>query len=268
MLGGDIFVADSRYDRFGWDYPLVNPAPVEALAWVRRHASETGGPVLELACGTGPMLAALAADGHEAVGLDASETMLDLARGRLAALPLEAAGRVRLVRGDMREFSLDRTFALALVADNSLREVETVDAMRACLRCIRRHLEPDGRLLVVERRFDPTRYSDGVAEWPWSEPLVHPQTGATVQRRIRVRFDEEQRRVHGVMAYRTIAADASESEEELPFESPVLETAEYMALFSETGFEARPFRGYSSTPDDGQGPILTFVATPTRAGRR
>lgn len=261
-----MLTSDSRYDRFGWDYPLVNPADDEALAWLRDHGRETGGPILELACGTGPLLAALAADGHEAVGLDASQTMLSLARRRLAALPDETTDRVRLVQGDMREFSLDRTFALAVVADNSLREVETLEGMRACLRCIRAHLQPGGRLLVVERRFDPSRYSDGVAEWPWSEPLAHPETGALVQRRIRIRFDERQRRLHGVMTYRTLSGDTSECQEELPFESPVLEPAEYLTLFMEAGFEARIFGGYSSLPDDGQSPILCFVATALRAG--
>jgi len=267
-LEAGMLPGDSRYDRFGWDYTHVNPPDARALAWVRRHARETGGPVLELACGTGPLLAALAAEGHAVAGLDASMVMLDLARKRIAALAGDVGGHVELVRGDMRDFQLAPEFALAVVADNSWREVETLEGMRSCLRCIRRHLRPDGRLLVAERRFDPSKYTGGVAEWPWSAPLPHPESGVVVRRRIRVRFDAQHRRLQGVMTYRTVAADASEGpvDESFPFESPVLEPEAYIALFAEAGFEARVFGGYGSLPDDGQDPMLCFVAVPTGGG--
>jgi ubiquinone/menaquinone biosynthesis C-methylase UbiE len=41
-----------RYDRFGWDYELHNPLSEKAVSWYAKFASDTGGPVLELACGT------------------------------------------------------------------------------------------------------------------------------------------------------------------------------------------------------------------------
>lgn len=252
--------SDPRYERYGWDYAHFNPPDERALGWYRRHAAQTGGPVLEVACGSGPLLAALARDGHHVVGLDASHTMLDLARRRLAGLPAESARRVRLVRGDMAGFELGCTFALAIVADNSLREVATIDGVRACLRSIRRHLRPGGRLLVAERRFDPARYPGDVAEWPWSDPLVHPETGALVQRRIRVRIDRPSRRLHGVMTYRSTAADGATTVDELPFESPVLEPDDYLALFDEAGFEAECFPGYGGSPGDGLAAVLCFIA--------
>jgi SAM-dependent methyltransferase len=260
--------ADLRYDRFGWDYAIVNPPDERALPWIRGHARETGGPILELACGTGPMLPELAADGYDVVGLDYSAAMLGLAQQRLADVPQEAVARVGLVQGDMREFELDRSFALAFVADNSLREVESLEGVLATLRCIRRHLRPEGRLLVAERRFDESRYPGGVAEWPWSKPLSHPKTGALVRRRIRVRFDKEQRRLHGVMTYRTLSPDGTDGgqDEALPFESPVLEPAEYLDLFKEAGFDARLSCGYGTKPDDGADPILNFVAMPAGTG--
>ena len=245
---------DARYDRFGWDYARFNPLEDRALRWYRRHARETGGPILELACGTGRLLAALATDGHEVVGLDRSETML-----RQAQRHLGSAGTV--VQGDMRAFDLDRRFALAIVADNSLREIESEAGILECLGCVRRHLRPEGRLLVTERRFDPARYPDGVSEHPWSPAGADPATGEALERRVRVRLDTDHRRLHGTMTYRVVGAA---EEVELPFDSLVLHPEDYRRLFRTAGFDCELFVGYEARADDGADPFLCFVCTAAR----
>ena len=242
----------ARYDRFGWDYERFNPLGARALAWYRHHAELGRGAILEIACGTGRLLAALAADGHEVVGLDLSETMLRQARERLG----DAA---TLVQGDMRSFALDRSFALAIIADNSLREIESEEVIVSCLDCVRRHLQPDGRLLVTERRFDPGRYPNGVAEHDWSPAGRDPTTGEAVERRVRVRLDAERRRLYGTMTYRAVGgAEAAD----LAFESVVLRPEEYEPLFAAAGFDTALFVGYEARPDDGVEPHLCFVCTP------
>ncbi len=244
--------SDPRYDRFGWDYARFNPLEERALGWYRGHARLAAGPVLELACGTGRLLAALAGEGYEVVGLDRSAAMLRQARERLGAA-------ATLVEGDMREFALDRQFALAIVADNSLREIETEEGILACLRSVRRHLEPEGRLLVTERRFDPARYPDGVAESPWAPAGRDPATGDDVERRVRVRLDEGQKSLRGVMTYRVVG---SVNETDLPFESLVLLPEDYRRLFAEAGFASVLHVGYEERADDGVDPVLCFVCTP------
>ncbi|HEV2733898.1 MAG TPA: class I SAM-dependent methyltransferase [Longimicrobiaceae bacterium] len=104
------------------------------------HAKLAGGPVLELACGTGQLLVPVARGGARAVGLDLSAPMLAAARARAAAEALE----VRLVEGDMRAFDLDERFALVYVARNSLLHLPTVDDFLACFACVREHLLPGG----------------------------------------------------------------------------------------------------------------------------
>ncbi|HUQ16935.1 MAG TPA: methyltransferase domain-containing protein, partial [Candidatus Saccharimonadales bacterium] len=59
--------------------------PWPDVDWFRSVASGTGGPVLELGCGTGRIAVALAADGHAVVGLDRSEAMLGRAAERARA---------------------------------------------------------------------------------------------------------------------------------------------------------------------------------------
>src|SRR5215471_19155252 len=71
----------------------------------RRLAHATGGPVLELGCGTGRILLPIARDGIPSVGLDASPTMLDILRAKARPSNLE------VVSGRMEQFDFgDRRF--------------------------------------------------------------------------------------------------------------------------------------------------------------
>lgn len=71
----------------------------------------TGGPVLELACGTGRLSVPLALDGHEVVGLDVSAAMLRAARRKAES----AGAEIEFVQGHMRWLELGREFALIVV---------------------------------------------------------------------------------------------------------------------------------------------------------
>ncbi len=81
--------APSLYDVADLYDAIVPPGPCEAF--YRQEARARGGPVLELACGTGRLTLPLARDGHDVVGLDASEAMLAGARRKAA----QAGARAR-----------------------------------------------------------------------------------------------------------------------------------------------------------------------------
>ncbi len=119
---------------------ILPPGPCEAF--YREEARLAGGPVLELACGTGRLTIPIARDGHDVVGLDASRSMLDAAKRKA-----EAAGvPVTLVRGDMRNFDLRRRFGLVVISCNSLAHLTRGEDLRACFAAVRRHLAPGGVL--------------------------------------------------------------------------------------------------------------------------
>jgi SAM-dependent methyltransferase len=254
-----------RYELFGWDYAQRNPPSAPAIRWYLGYANRTGGPILELACGTGSLLTEFASAGYEAVGLDLSDGMLRLARRRISQLPSEAAGRVELVQTDMADFELGRKFPLVVLADNSFRELGTRRELTSCLACIRRHLEPDGLLLLTERRFSRDSYPGGEQEWPWSEPLIDPGSGAEVRRRIHIRVHPVEMRLEGVMVYHSVKPDGTEETETLPFTSLLLHPEDYFPLFEAAGLEARLFVGYEEREDDGEERMLCFVARRTTA---
>jgi SAM-dependent methyltransferase len=251
-----------RYELFGFDYDRYNPPDERAIAWYLRHAAETGGPVLEIACGGGTLLLPLARAGHAVTGLDLSKAMLGRVRGRLADEPAEVRDRVELVRADMSDFDLGRTFPLVILADNSFRELETREELLACLRAIRRHVAPGGRFLLTEARFFSETYAHGKRVWPWTEEYTDPVTGRTVSRQVTVRLDRDERRLHGTMAYRVREPDGSERVEECRYVAPVVTPTEYTAMLRVAGFEPRLFADYEEREDDGESGLLCFVSTP------
>jgi SAM-dependent methyltransferase len=129
-----IYDAPSLYDL------LVPPGPCERF--YRDVARRTGGPILEVACGTGRLTLPLARDGHEVVGLDKSDPMLRAARSKAAEEDLA----ISFHRGDMRSFDLGSRFALVIVSCNSLCQLTETEDLTSCLRQIAAHLVPGGLL--------------------------------------------------------------------------------------------------------------------------
>jgi ubiquinone/menaquinone biosynthesis C-methylase UbiE len=93
--------ADSPLVRY---YDVFSAFPEGDVSYYADLASQSGGPVLELACGTGRVLIPSAQAGATITGLDLSRAMLDRTRQKIAALPAEVQQRVTLVEGIWRNF--------------------------------------------------------------------------------------------------------------------------------------------------------------------
>jgi SAM-dependent methyltransferase len=135
------------YDPFARYYDADFRDYHDDLPLYRELARRTGGPLLELMCGTGRVLLPLAEDGHQLTGVDVSPAMLALARDQLDAANL--AARVSLIEGDVRDVALpDGHFAMAFVAVNSFMHLESVRDQLACLSNVRRALTRRGLLVL------------------------------------------------------------------------------------------------------------------------
>ena len=158
--------------------------------WIE-EAAASGGPVLEIGCGTGRVLIPVARAGIEITGLDLSEHMLRVCRERLAQERDEVQERVRLVRADMRQFDLGEalhgTFALVTTPFRPFQHLTTVEDQLSCLRAVHRHLAPGGRLILD--LFNPSVHflarELNAQEVPDKRPLDLPD-GRHVQRAHRV----------------------------------------------------------------------------------
>ncbi len=130
----------ARY--YDWEHAGFEDDVAMYLGFARR----TGGPVLELACGTGRLLLPLIREGVRVVGVDSSGPMLDTARRALAREGLE--GQAQLHQADMRQLALGERFRLAFVALDSFGLLERRSDQLAALACIRDHLAVGGLVVL------------------------------------------------------------------------------------------------------------------------
>ncbi|MBI4198398.1 MAG: class I SAM-dependent methyltransferase [Chloroflexi bacterium] len=127
-------------------YDAVHQQSKDIPFWVG-EAQRSGGPVLELACGTGRVAVPIAQAGVSVVGLDSSPSLLRTARGKARRLKLPAP-LLRFVKGDMRSFSLGQRFPLVIIPFRSFQLLLSVADQRQALAAIQEHLAPGARLIV------------------------------------------------------------------------------------------------------------------------
>jgi SAM-dependent methyltransferase len=154
-------------------------------------AGRTGGPILELAAGTGRLAVPLAAAGHEVTAVDLDPAMLSRARDRAASIGPAARRRLELVEADLLGLGLPSagTFALAFIALNSLFLLATRAAQHEAVRTLARHLAPGGLAAVDVWLPEP----DDLARFDGR--LIHeylrtdPDTGHEVTKTATARFE-------------------------------------------------------------------------------
>jgi SAM-dependent methyltransferase len=96
--------------------------------------------LLEPACGSGRLVAELAARGYQLTAFDSNRRALDFLRRRLARRGL----RARTFEADMSDFRLARPVDAAYCPINTFRHLLTEQAARRHLECVAQNLRPGG----------------------------------------------------------------------------------------------------------------------------
>jgi SAM-dependent methyltransferase len=169
-------VAPSPYTRADL-YDLMFNSYDADLDFYLGAAKRAGGPVLDVACGTGRVLLPCLAAGIDADGVDNAAAMLD--RLRLNARARGLAPRVELA--DMRDFRMPRRYAFVMIPFNAFAHNLTGDDQIAALSCCHDHLLPGGRLV-----FDAFSATQSMLANPVAPPVLeleisHPETGFPVR---------------------------------------------------------------------------------------
>jgi len=120
--------------------------------WVGQ-AGRYGGPILELAVGTGRIAIPLVEAGFAVTGIDMSDSTLDRAKQKCD----DASVSVDLIKADIRDFHLNKRYPLILIPANTIVHLKEIDELEACLTCVKAHLEPEGRL-IIDTHYPSIRY--------------------------------------------------------------------------------------------------------------
>ena len=146
------------YTSFAELYDLFYEDFTEDIEMYRGFAARTGGPILEIGSGTGRVALALAEEGHTVVGLELSEAMRAVAQRKADRAQL--TDRVTFAAGDMRRFKLDQHFGLIIVPLNTFLHNLTLDDQLTTLNRCKKHLRPDGLLVLDCFNPDPAHAED------------------------------------------------------------------------------------------------------------
>lgn len=135
---------DSVYlDTAPWDIGAAQPALLELV-----DAHPPADPVLDVGCGTGDTVIALAGRGLHVLGIDIVPAAIEQARERAAALPAGAAGRAEFQVDDaLRPSRLGRRFGA--VVDSGFFHLFDQETRDAFARELAETLAPGGRFYLL-----------------------------------------------------------------------------------------------------------------------
>jgi SAM-dependent methyltransferase len=265
------------YSRLSHFYDLENADFIEDLDFWVQLARDSGGPVLELGCGSGRVTQQIARAGINIVGLDNSEEMLELARNKISRKP-DLISRTSLINGDMTKFEIQNpkspnadtqppdhptTFALIIVPFNTFMHLTTQADQLALLTCARKHLVTGGQLVL-----DLTNPAPAYADPP-TESLTLERTfrdelnNLTIEQFSTIRLDRVDQIAQIVYHYDTIDEKAVVHRTLIPITLRYTFPTEVSLLLGQTGFKlAHLYGDYGENPltDDSDRMIVVAEA--------
>jgi ubiquinone/menaquinone biosynthesis C-methylase UbiE len=221
----------SLYDRIARFYDPWSRSVTEDVGFYVDRALASGGPVVELAVGTGRIAVPMAQAGVDVIGVDTSAEMLSVARASAEAAGVEQRLDLRL--GDLREPPISEHVPLVVCPFRSLLHMETEAEKLGALRAARRLLEPGGAYVFDVFSPSPEDIAETHDRWLEREPGIFE----------RAVWDESER---------TLSLSVRSGDDEATFGLHWLSAAEWLLLLGEAGlaveelygwFDGRPYNG-------------------------
>ncbi len=140
---------EGYHDAQGYD--LEEEGYDEDCPLTEQWARSLGGPLLDLACGTGTMAIRMAAQGYQVTGVDIIPEMIEWASQKAAS----QAVSIEWVVADARTFHLQKQFPFIYMLGNAFQHFLTREDQEALLARVREHLHPEGCFLFCTRNPSP-----------------------------------------------------------------------------------------------------------------
>jgi len=238
------------------------------------EAQEAGGPVLELGAGTGRIAFAIAQGGVSVTALEFDPGMLSRMRHRREEASEAIRRRLACVQGDMRDFRLDERFERVFIPFRAFNHNLERDHQLACLRCVREHLAPGGKLLLntFHPSLDFMGRNSGPLEGVWR--LVDEREladGSRILRSEANRYDTVRQLVHSRHRFERFAENGRLVEVHLQvLDMTYFYPSQLREVLLEAGFaDATVYGGFHRGPlEHDQDELVVEATAPTYSAHR
>jgi len=225
-------------------------------------ARRSGGPVLELACGTGRILLPIAREGIAIHGIDNSAPMLNVLRKNIQQEPKDVRELISVAEGDMRDFRSNRQYPLVIIPFRPLQHMYTVEDQLAALNTAAFHLEDEGILAfdLFFPKFDLiySGINEEIHELEW--PL-NSDPGKIVRRYLRKEsVDKVNQNFTAAFIFRTYQGGKVVQEETEPLKMSYYTYPHLRALFMLAGLEiVEEYGSFARAPLDNNAEQMIFI---------
>ncbi len=216
-------MSEALYDSIAGIYDPWSVSVVEDVEYYVEEAVRSGGPVVELAVGSGRIAVPIAAAGIDVIGVDQSSGML--AAARAYAEREGVLDRLDLRKGDLREPPVEGPVPLVIIPFRSLLHLADEGEKLRALRAAAALLGPDGRLVFDV--FAPSRedIDETNGRWIEREPGIFE----------RADWDEDTR---------TLTLSVRSGDAAAAFTLHWLSPTEWRGLIGEAGLEVEALHGW------------------------
>lgn len=154
------------------------------LAWYDSKIEQYGGPILDLACGTGRFSLRYAKRGYQVSAIDQSMGMYSRFKQEFDQINLEIQNRITFHHESMTEFNFPQKFNTIICVD-AFFHLLTIEDEIQCLRQIKEHLTPNGRFFFNvhnenQKFLQHCRDLDGKT-WVPRQTYIFPETKNKLQ---------------------------------------------------------------------------------------
>lgn len=232
---------------------------VADLPFWQSLAGNQGDPVLELGCGTGRVVMALAQAGHQVWGLDHDLAMLAVLQERLKG---REELNVQIVEADLTEFTFQQKFPLILLPCNTYSTLSPVERRRT-LEAVRQHL-PTGGVFAASLPA-PARLGEIPEAGETEEEgfFIHPVSGNPVQ--VSSAWQRGAEWVEVSWHYDHLLPDGRVERLTRAVRHGLASAEKYLQEFEAAGFEVALYGDYERNAYRGESDILVIAATLTTA---
>lgn len=140
--------------------PFAKEMGLKILSYYKANkTNQDNNNILDLGCGTGQVAKVFLDENYKVTGIDLSDDMLGIAKENNYDYLIK--GDAEFIRNDMTNFSLNKTFGLAVSTYDAINHIKNEEALFSCFDCVYKHLDVNGYFI-----FDMNTRA-ALASWKW-----------------------------------------------------------------------------------------------------